>query len=500
MELPSRKPADAPPPRMGALAKLPIFFDLAGKRAVMAGGTAPAAWKAELLAAAGADVHIYAFDLGPEMAALLERGAATGTLTHHARPWSLDVFAGAAMALADAETEAEAQAYFCAACAAGVPVNVIDKPSFCQFQFGSIVNRSPVVVSISTDGGAPILGQAIRRRIETLLPSSLAAWGRHAKDVREAVATRLKPGAQRRQFWEAFAERVFHAVPAANETALLNALIADTADGTPMTRGRVTLVGAGPGDPELLTLAAVRALQSADIILFDDLVSDGVLELARREAKRMMVGKRGRRESCAQEDINALMVKLASSGKRVVRLKCGDPMIFGRAGEEIAQLQDAGIQVDIVPGITTASAMAARLGVSLTHRDHAQSVRFITGHARDGKLPCTLDWAKLADPSTSLVFYMARATGAEIAFRLTDAGLSSSTPTVAVAGVSTIGEQRWIGQLGDLAAGIASLDETLPLAVGIGEAFARASIPSASSDSRDITSHQRCAAQLAATA
>ena len=171
--------------------------------------------------------------------------------------------------------------------------------------------------------------------------------------------------------------------------------------------GRVTLVGAGPGDADLLTLKAVRALQSADIILFDDLVSDGVLELARREAKRMMVGKRGSRDSCSQDDINALMLKLARQGKHVVRLKCGDPMIFGRAGEEIAMLTAARHNGNVVPGITAASAMAARLGLSLTHRDHAQSVRFVTGHARSGALPDNLDWSGLADAQTTLIFYMA---------------------------------------------------------------------------------------------
>ncbi|MEO0799440.1 MAG: NAD(P)-dependent oxidoreductase, partial [Pseudomonadota bacterium] len=180
----SRKPAEATPARMGPLAKLPVFWDLHGKRVVVAGGTAAAAWKAELLAAAGARIEIYATELEDEMRALLERGAADGSLTHHQRPWALDIFENAALALADAETDAEARAYYCAAKGAGVPVNVIDKPTFCQFQFGSIVNRSPVVVGISTDGAAPILGQAVRRRVETLLPASLAAWGRLSKQIR----------------------------------------------------------------------------------------------------------------------------------------------------------------------------------------------------------------------------------------------------------------------------------------------------------------------------
>jgi uroporphyrin-III C-methyltransferase / precorrin-2 dehydrogenase / sirohydrochlorin ferrochelatase len=472
MAVSPRKPAEVQPPRMGVLAKLPIFLDLAGKRAVMAGGTAPAAWKAELLAAAGAEVHIYAVELGPEMVALFERSAAAGTLQHHARPWALDCFAGAAIALADAETEAEAQAFFCAARVAGVPVNVIDKPSYCQFQFGSIVNRSPIVIGISTDGGAPILGQAIRRRIETLLPASLAQWGQRAKDIRATVSSRLSPGPQRRTFWEAFAERAFGQVSPADADAQLAALIEETRAGTSNTRGHVTLVGAGPGDADLLTLKAVRALQSADIILFDDLVSDGVLELARREAKRMMVGKRGGRDSCSQDDINALMLKLAKQGKHVVRLKCGDPMIFGRAGEEIAILTAHGISVSVVPGVTAASAMAARLGLSLTHRDHAQSVRFVTGHARNATLPDDLDWKGLADPHTTLIFYMAGNTAQLISDRLIAAGLSPDTPAHIVAGVTHSDEAHWSGRLCDLGAGLLTIDRQLPVLIGIGCALA----------------------------
>lgn len=456
---------------MGALAKLPVFLDLSGKRAVMAGGTAPAAWKAELLAAAGAEVHVYAPAPGPEMVALFARGAASGFLIHHPRPWALDCFDHAAIALADAATDAEAHAFFCAARAAGVPVNVIDKPAFCQFQFGSIVNRSPVVVSISTDGGAPILGQAIRRRIETLLPPPLAEWGRLAKEVRDAVALNLKPGPQRRTFWETFSERAFGPAPHKDEAV---ELIANLTNAAPAIArgGRVTLVGAGPGDAELLTLKAVRALQSADIILFDDLVSPGVLELARREAKRMMVGKRGGRESCSQDDINALMLQLAQQGKRVVRLKCGDPMVFGRAGEEIEMLRAAGVEIDVVPGITTASAMASSLGVSLTHRDTAQSVRFVTGHARSGELPTHLDWSGLADPSTTLIFYMARSTASAIAQKLQTAGLEGATPAVAVVNVSAPNETRWFGTLAELPQGVAALETHGPLLIGIGATFA----------------------------
>ncbi|MBN9263924.1 MAG: uroporphyrinogen-III C-methyltransferase, partial [Hyphomicrobium sp.] len=311
MQLASRKPSEQAPPRMAALATLPVFLSLVGKRAIVAGGSAAAAWKAELLAAAGADVHVYAKDVAPEMEALLARGAASGTLTLHAGLWAVESLVGAAVAIADAESEDEASAFYSAAVQAGVPVNVIDKPAFCQFQFGAIVNRSPVVVGISTTGAAPILGQAIRRRIETLLPPALALWGQLASAIRERVGERLAAGAARRAFWEKFVDRAFGPAPAPSEFARLDHLIDALSTRSQTRAGRVTLVGAGPGNAELLTLKAVRALQAADVILYDDLVSDEVLELARREAKRLLVGKRGGRESCRQEDINALMVKLA---------------------------------------------------------------------------------------------------------------------------------------------------------------------------------------------
>jgi uroporphyrin-III C-methyltransferase/precorrin-2 dehydrogenase/sirohydrochlorin ferrochelatase len=415
-------------------------------------------------------VAIYAPEPSEEMIALLARGAAAGELVLHHRPWSIDVFAGAAIAVGDSEDAAEARAFRCAARAAGVPVNTIDKPETCDFQFGSIVNRSPVVIGISTDGAAPILGQAIRRRIEMLLPSSLADWAALAGRIRARVIERLAPGAPRRAFWEAFAERAFGSAPSIGAEAETEALIAVTRTTAPVA-GRVTLVGAGPGDPELLTIKAVRALQSADVILFDDLVSDGVLELARREAKRMMVGKRGARESCAQGDINDLMMSLAKSGKHVVRLKSGDPMVFGRAGEEIAALEAAGIPVSVVSGISAAQAMAARLNVSLTHRRHAQSLTLTTGHSLKGELPETIDWVHAASPHVTTVFYMGARTARLIREQLFSAGIDPSTPVVAIASISRPEERSWQGSVAALETGIAELPVGAPILIGLGRVF-----------------------------
>ncbi|ORE92868.1 siroheme synthase [Stappia sp. 22II-S9-Z10] len=466
-----RRPVEAEPQRLGALAVLPVFMGLKGRRAILAGGSAAARWKAEVLAAAGANVDIYAPDPSDEMLALVARGAADGSLTLHRRPWALDAFEGAAVAICDAETDAEAQAFYCAAKAASVPVNVIDKPAFCQFQFGSIVNRSPVVVGISTDGAAPIVGQAVRRRIETLLPPTLSAWGKLAAKVRPRVMERLAMGPPRRAFWEKFADLAFGSTPPPDD---VDAMI--DAAGTATMDGHVTLVGAGPGDAGLMTLKAMRALQACDVILFDDLVSDEVLELARREAKRICVGKRGGRKSCKQEDITAMMIRLAKQGRQVVRLKSGDPMVFGRAGEEIAAVRAAGIGVTVVPGVTSASAMASILQTSLTHRDHAQTLSFTTGHSRHGTLPDGLDVAAIVGEGKTAIIYMGGRTSAALVERACAAGVSADTPAVAMWNVARANQHVWRGRLADLPEAVAQTQNDGPLLIAIGGVFSEEAV------------------------
>lgn len=461
-----REPVARRPARVEPLAVLPVFLDLKGRKALVVGGSDAAAWKAELLEAAGARVHVCAETLEPALALLVQEGR----ISHEPASWrtlALDAFA---VAVADLEG-GEAEDFARSARRAGVPANVIDQPALCAFQFGSIVNRSPVVVGISTHGAAPVLGQAIRRRIETLLPRHLSAWGALAARIRRQVAERFATVAERRGFWEAFAERAFTSAAAPQEAE--EDVVSPLARTQPQS-GCVTLVGAGPGDAEYLTLKGMRALQSADVILFDDLVSPELLELARREAKRMLVGKRGGRESCRQEDINALMLRFARQGKRVVRLKAGDPSVFGRSGEEIAALEAAGIPVSVVPGITTASALAAGLNTSLTHRDAAQSVRFVTGHSRKGVLPDTIDWRAVADPATTTVFYMGGRTAPEIARHLLAEGMEAATPVVIAANVSRADERRWAGPLCALAEGMAKIGHDDPVVIGVGRVFARA--------------------------
>ncbi|NGO55745.1 siroheme synthase CysG [Allomesorhizobium camelthorni] len=468
MQVVSRQPNEAAPARIQPLAVLPVFLDLTGKRAVVAGGSDGAAWKAELLAAAGARVEVYALtaDLSEEMRRIVGRESAIILLERTWRPADLS---GAAVALADAGDDREAAAFEAASRAAGAACNVIDKRAFCHFQFGSIVNRSPVVVGVSTAGAAPILGQAIRRRIETLLPPALAKWAALARDLRDRVAETLAPGARRRAFWEKLVDRAFGPAPTVVSEAELREAVMLGSAGEP--RGHVTFVGAGPGDGELLTLKAVRALQAADVILFDDLVSDEVLELARREAQRILVGKRAGRPSCKQDEINEMMVSLAKAGRRVVRLKSGDPMIFGRAGEEIEALVREEIGYDVVPGITAGLAMASALGVSLTHRDSAKSVRFVTGHSRRGGLPEDMDWRAIADPSATTIFYMGGRTAGEIASRLIAHGMPGSTPVVVAADIGRAGQQIRTGCLSVLMDVPSEPAGSKPVLIGIGNVF-----------------------------
>ena len=464
----SPSPRRRPPGRLAPLAVLPLFLKLAGRPALLAGGGEGGAWKAELLAAAGADVIILAPDPCAEMEALIARGAAAGTLTLHRRAWEAGDLRGQAIALLDTDCEAEAASFAALARDIGTLVNVIDKPVHCDVQFGSIVNRSPVVVGISTNGAAPILGQAIRQRIEAILPASIGAWGAMMAAARTRLLRVMPEPEVRRAFFQRFAALAFTRDPAGSDE--LDAL-ADAARAGAVTGGSVVLVGAGPGDARYLTLEAVRALQSADVVMHDALVCDDVLELARREARRVLVGKRAARASVPQAEINAAIVAAARAGERVVRVKSGDPMVFGRAGEEIAACEAAGIPITVVPGVTTALALAAMLNTSLTHRDHARSVRFVTGHSRHGGLPDDLDWPGLADGATTLVFYMGARVAGGIAQALTAHGLAADTPAIAASGVGTAQARVWRGRLGDLAQGAAEVSGEAPVVIAIGRAL-----------------------------
>lgn len=414
------------------------------------GSGAGARWKAELVRAAGAQVEI----LSPVRCEALHDVDAT--VIH--RGWRAEDMVGAALVFAAPVDAHDAAAIRDAARAVGVPVNIIDHPDYCDFQTGTIINRFPVTIGVSTDGAAPILGQALRTRIETVLPRGLGAWAALAKRWRPWAKTSL-PEPQRRRFWQALAERAFDTEP--------DASLRDTLASRP-TGTRVFLVGAGPGDPDLLTLRAARILQQATVILHDALVDPRILEMARREARRIAVGKRGGQASVPQAEISNLIVELAQAGETVVRLKGGDPMVFGRATEELTACAAHGIAVEVVPGITAASAAASALQISLTERGVARRVQFVTGQGSDGKLPADIDWRAIADADATTVLYMGRKTIAAFVTRAMTSGLSPSTPAVAIAAVSCADETTVPATLSSLPRAVAELDPALPLVVILG--------------------------------
>lgn len=432
---------------MGELSVLPVFFALKGKRVVLAGASERAVWKAELLNATGAKLDVIAAEPCADMRLLLVSCPNARLIE---RDWRPDDLTGAAMALVDAYTDVDAAAFQTAAKTAGVPMNAIDNPAFCDFQFGAMVNRSPLVIGISTHGTAPVFGQAIRGRLETLLPANIQAWAEAARRWRARVVPLHLPFHARRRFWERFSERALGAAdltPREEDFAtFLESAQGEEAEPT----GRVTLVGAGPGDPDLITLKALRALQGADIVLYDNLVALEIVEMARREAQKIDVGKRGGRPSCKQDDITAMMIDFGKAGKRVVRLKGGDPMIFGRANEEIAGLVAAGVPVEVIPGVTAALGAAASLQISLTERNLARRLQFITAHAKDGRLPEDIDWAALCDRGAATVVYMGVKTMGALVAKLLEHGMDASMPAVLVERATQRDERRIVATIAEM--------------------------------------------------
>jgi len=459
---------------MGALARLPVFLSLDGKRAVVAGGSPAAAWKAELLSASGARVEVYATDICDELQQLAA-DPPRGAIVINRCPWSADALKNAAVAIGAFEDDNRAAAFASAARAAGVPVNVIDKPAFCDFSFGAIVNRSPLVIGISTDGAAPVFAQAVRAKLEALLPKGFADWAAAAARWRGALKLAGLSFAARRRFWQLFTAHAVANPDREPAQADFDSFIAEVKGlGASVESGSVTLVGAGPGDPELLTLRAVRVLQSADVILFDDLVSREVMDFARREARKMLVGKTGFGPSCTQEDINSLMVSLAKQGKRVIRLKGGDPLIFGRAAEEIAACEAASIAVDVVPGITSVQGAAARLGIALTDRKKARRLQYVTGHAKQGGLPADVDWKSLADPSTTTAVFMPTRTLAALAEKAIVEGLDRNTPAIAISRATRPDQAVVTAPIAELAEQLAQAGLPGPVLVLIGNTISSA--------------------------
>jgi uroporphyrin-III C-methyltransferase/precorrin-2 dehydrogenase/sirohydrochlorin ferrochelatase len=398
----------------------PIFLKLRGERVLVAGGGEVALRKVRLLARAGARVQLVAREAHPELA-----GLGIAPVASQFEPSLLD---GCRLAVAATDDAALNARVARAARERGIPVNVVDDEAASSFVSAAIVDRAPLLVAISSGGGAPVVARRLREKLEALIPEGygrLAAFLASARARLKAVTVARRRAATERFLDGAGAERVL-AGDDAGAARILEGLAAGGA-----APGEVYLVGAGPGDPDLLTFRALRLMQQADVVLYDRLVAPAILERVRRDAQRVFVGKGPKQHELSQQDINALLVKLARQGQRVLRLKGGDPFIFGRGGEEIDSLAAEGIAFQVVPGITAANGCAAYAGIPLTHRDHAQSVTFVTGHARqDGAL--SLDWPSLARRGQTVVFYMGRGSLPDLCAQLVKHGLPADWPAALV--------------------------------------------------------------------
>ena len=461
---------------------LPVFLQLRAAHAVIVGGGRIAARKAELLLRAGARLTVVA----PELHEDLGSRAAAGELTHVAERFVPAHVDGAAIAVAATRLREVNMAVSEAAGTRNVPVNVVDDASLSTFIFPAIIDRSPVIVAVGSAGQAPVLARWVRERIEAILPAGLGALARFMGERRKSVQRALGFAA-RRAFWERIVRgkagtRLLAGDEAGARSAfdaelLLSQLTTSAATGG-SALGEVYLIGAGPGDPDLLTLRALQLLQQADVVLYDRLVPPAVLERARREAQRIFVGKihGGREGHTPQEDIHALMIRYARQGLKVARLKGGDPFIFGRGGEEAEVLVQHGIPYLVVPGITAALGAAAGAGIPLTHRGLAQSVTFVTGHIPEEE---ALDWRTLAQSRQTVVFYMGVGKLGPIVARLRAAGAPDTLPAALVER-ATLPEQRvlrgTLSQIADLGsrAGIAP-----PALLIVGEVAAAAAEPTA---------------------
>lgn len=404
---------------------LPVFLDIRGKLVVVDGGDTIAARRVERALSAGAIVASFDPEPGAELTMLFDHD----NLTHYMRvPVEAD-FDGCIIAYGASENPARDKLLSDAARVAGALANVADVPEYCDFITPSVVERNPITIAISTGGAAPVIARNLRARIEAMLPEGYGRLAAFAAKFRGPIARAISDGRARRRFWENMIEGqagdAFLAGRKHDATALIEAGLKAAGNATPTT-GEVWLVGAGPGDPDLLTFKALRLMQHADVVLYDRLVGPGILELSRRDAKRINVGKSPGNHALRQEEITALMIKLAHEGNRVLRLKGGDPFIFGRGGEELENVAEAGIPVQVVPGITAAAGCGACAGIPLTHRDHAQSVAFVTAHGAGGVL--SHDWTKLARPGQTVVVYMGLGSLAEITTSALSQGVRPDLP------------------------------------------------------------------------
>lgn len=445
---------------------LPIFLNLKHRHCTVIGGGEVAARKVALLLQAGAEVTVIA----PELGTTLSRSAQHKEVAHVAKPFETGQLAESVLIVAATNDRSVNESVAREAGRLNVPVNVVDTPDLCTFVMPSIIDRSPVMVAVSTGGASPVLGRLLRQKLETTIPASYGQLARLAKAFREKVKRKFASGDDRRMFWEKVLEGPIAEMMIAGKekqatTALEKAL--ESAGETMPGHGEVYLIGGGPGDPDLLTFKALRLMQQADVVVYDRLVSKEVLELVRRDAERIYAGKEKGEHAIPQEGINELLVRLAKEGKRVCRLKGGDPFIFGRGGEEIETLMEEGVPFQVIPGITAAAGCATYSGFPLTHRDYSQSVTFVTGHLKDGTI--NLNWSALAQPKQTIVFYMGLHGVKTICEQLVAHGLPASTPAALIQQGTTRYHRTLIGDLATLPGIVEEGNVKAPTLIVVGE-------------------------------
>jgi uroporphyrin-III C-methyltransferase/precorrin-2 dehydrogenase/sirohydrochlorin ferrochelatase len=445
---------------------LPIFVNIRHQPCLVVGGGEVAARKVSLLLSAGAAVTVVSPQLGDELADMLT----AGRITHLARNFENADIQQPVLVIAATDDRAVNENVSVLARARGIPVNVVDNPGLCSFIMPSIVDRSPLQIAISTGGASPVLARMIRTKLEGCIPAAYGRLGALVDRFRDQVKARFTNVNQRRMFWESVlegsvAERVFTGHEAEAEAELEQAIIAGNARGE--FKGEVYLVGAGPGDPDLLTFRALRLMQAADVVVYDRLVSPAIMQLVRRDAELVYVGKERDKHTMQQENINQLLVRLAKEGKRVLRLKGGDPFIFGRGGEEIETLAENGVAFQVVPGITAAAGCAAYSGIPLTHRDYSQACVFVTGHLKDGSID--LNWKALAQPNQTVVFYMGLHGAPDLCKQMIAHGMPASTPVALVQKGTTPEHKTIIATLETLVETVNNNDLKPPTLIIVGE-------------------------------
>lgn len=447
---------------------LPIFLDIKDKPCLVVGGGGIATRKVFLLLRAGARVLV----VSPELNHELEEKKQEGVIQHLAREFEPGDISHQSVIIAATNSEAVNREVSKLAKQQNIPVNVVDAPELCSFTMPSIIDRSPVQIAISTGGASPVLARLLRSRLETVIPAAYGHLAALVQSYRERVKQRFSSMAEIRRFWEGILEGpVADRLLAGRENEARLLLEKAVEEGKPPSlEGEVYLVGAGPGDPDLLTFKALRLMQQADVVVYDRLVSQGILDLVRRDAEFIYAGKERNKHAIPQENINALLARLAKEGKKVLRLKGGDPFIFGRGGEEIETLMKEGVSFQVVPGITAAAGCAAYAGIPLTHRDYVQSCTFVTGHLKDGTT--NLNWPVLAQPGQTLVFYMGLHGVRSICENLVKHGLPDSTPAALVEKGTSLEQKVHIGTLKTLPDLVQSHDVKPPTLIIVGEVVA----------------------------